>query len=267
MRKVLFPTEFSKHASQMFHYALELAHKLDAELLVMHAFGKPDPLVTNVSDDTREHRVLDKLNAFIENYRPSKFDSHPIRAVAYLDYPADAILNVAKKENVQVIVMGMTGKNDEVEKYLGSNALRVLRLAECPILVIPANLHFKPLERIVFTTNFEFEDIMVLNHLRKAYDAEIDVLHVFSKDKDRQDSEARMKALEEISSGQEKLAFTLVQGADVEDAIEKYVIDRGADLLAMTTHKRNLFTAMIDKSLTRNIARDTITPLFVFKTT
>ena len=41
MKKILFPTDFSKTANHAFVYALEMAKFLEAELIVLHTYSLP----------------------------------------------------------------------------------------------------------------------------------------------------------------------------------------------------------------------------------
>ncbi len=55
--------------------------------------------------------------------------------VAYGD-PADSLIEFAEKEEVDVIVIGSTGKGFIKRKVLGSVSDRVIRLAKCSVYVV-----------------------------------------------------------------------------------------------------------------------------------
>ncbi len=265
MKSILFPTEFSDHAPHMYHYALELAERMNAQLLVFHAFGKPESLVTTVDDEEREKRVLEKLHKFIDLNTPVRFEKVEVQPVALLDYPADAIVDAAIKHKPELIVLGMTGDSDDINTHLGSNALKVLRRTKFPVLALPSSIVYKPIEKLVFTTNFEYDDILVLNHLKKVYpNAHITVLHVLRK-KHREADMAKMDGLKETFRDDGNISFVMEEGKDVEETIEAYLRKHDIDLLAMTSHKRTIIGLLLEGSLTRDIARDTKTPLYVLK--
>jgi nucleotide-binding universal stress UspA family protein len=64
-------------------------------------------------------------------------DGISVETKSAIGSPGDVILNEAKKENVEVIVMGSTGlRGISKIRALGSVARRVSEEAECPVLLI-----------------------------------------------------------------------------------------------------------------------------------
>jgi nucleotide-binding universal stress UspA family protein len=265
VKKILFPTEFSAHAPEMYRFALALAQAHQAEIIVMHAFGLPEPLVTNVDDETREKRVLEKLKQFTQKNTPEAFTQVRVEHLPVLDYPAEAILEQAKKRKADLIVLGMTGKTNKLEPFLGSTALRVLRAADVPVLAIPATAVYSPIEKVTFTTNFVFDDLKVINRLLAFFQAEIHVLHVVDKEREKGLALENLATLSETYQQRGNLRFKLLEHSDVELAIEEYVNEINAGLLAMTSHKKNVINLLLEGSTSRNIARRTKTPLLVYK--
>ena len=264
MKKILFPTEFSDHAGQMFRYALELANRFNATLICMHAYGRPEGY-SLTDEEGKRKKVLEKLETFAKSNTPAPFSNVIIQYVAELDYPADAILSAAKKENADLIVLGMTGKTDDATRHLGSNAMKVIRAAECPVLAIPASASYEEVKKVVVTTEFDFEDLGVLNFLNEGFDAEVQVIPVVEKTIELGKAREKMSSLEKAYAQRERMSFQVLEGADIEKTIEQYVNAENADLLAMTAHKRSVIVQLLSGSTARNIARKTKTPLLIFK--
>ena len=53
--------------------------------------------------------------------------------------PALTIVNYAKEMSIDLIVMGTHGRGPIAHLLMGSVAERVVRLAGCPVLVVPAS--------------------------------------------------------------------------------------------------------------------------------
>ena len=248
----------------MFRYALELANKFNATLICFHAFGRPEGFSLGDEEGKRQ-KVLQKLKTFASDNTPDALSNVRLEFSAVLDYPADAILGIAEKEKVDLIILGMTGKSTESSRFLGSNALKVIGSAECPVLAIPSTVTYDAVNKIVFTTDFEFEDLALLNFLEKGFDSEVHIIHVVDKVRDREKAAARMKSLEEAYRKHPGMFFEIIEGKDVEAEIERYVEANKADLLAMTAHKQSVIQLLLTGSTARNIAKKTKTPLLVFK--
>jgi nucleotide-binding universal stress UspA family protein len=59
-----------------------------------------------------------------------------VRTVARQGNPADEILEVARAAHADLIVLGRTGKNFLAREILGSVVLRVVKVADCDVLVV-----------------------------------------------------------------------------------------------------------------------------------
>lgn len=269
MKKILFPTEFSDHAPEAFKFAQDLAYFFKADLIVMHAFGKPDYRInTSLSIEEGAEKVTEKMVAFVtdhlnDDYREDIFVGYTTK----VGFPADAILEVAMEKDVDLIIMGMTGKTNAIGTMMGSVAFKVLNNAESPVLLIPAVAKFSGIDNIVYTTNFEFRDLGAINYLSKwteAYDAPVHCLHVTGAAENGLTVMKRMNILKTTYKGKANLYFDLVEG-DFRTEIEKFAIKKKADIVAMMAHKGNLISRMMNNSSVDGIARRISLPLLVLK--
>ncbi len=265
MNNILFPTEFSQHAPEMFKYALSIAKRHDATVMLMHAYGKPEPLVTAKTDEDRQNIVNQKLREFAQNHTPEAFEDVKLAFHPQLDYPSDAILNAARQQKAELVVIGMTGRNDPSDRFVGTNTLKVIERVGCPVLAIPSGCNWQRIQSITFTTNFEFRDLPALNFLIDSFEgAHIHVLHVMRQAEEQDNEKRKLEALQKAYNRHDHMSFQLTHG-EIKKTIEGYIEEHGSDLLAMTTHKRNLATRILEGSYTRGIAKEIEVPLLVFK--
>ncbi len=269
MKKILFPTEFSDHASEAFKFAQDLAYFFKADLIVMHAFGKPGyRMNTPLSIEAREEKVIEKMVAFVTDHLNEDYQEDiQVNYITKVGYPAEAILKVAMEEDVDLIIMGMTGKTNAIGNLMGSVALKVLNKAESPILLIPATAKFIGIDNIVYTTNFEFRDLGAINYLRKwaeVYNAPVHCLHVTGAAENGLTVMKRMNILKTTYKGKTDLHFDLVEG-DFRTEIEKFATQKKADIVAMMAHKGNLISRIMNNSSVDGVARRISLPLLVLK--
>ena len=148
MKKILFPTKFADCESEVFKFASELAYFLKAELLVMYTFGKPEYALT--SKELIEEwtgLVNETLIAFVEgNLLKDYRDDILVGYIAKIGYPVESILQIAKEKDVDIIVMGISGKDKINDNLLGQTCLDVLAKADCPVLAIPETIKFEGIE-------------------------------------------------------------------------------------------------------------------------
>ena len=81
-----------------------------------------------------EQTAQEMMDAFVKKHVRS-YKKSTVRIIPGL--PAAQIVSLAKKEKVDLVVMGTHGRSGWQRFVLGSVADRVLRDAPCPVLTIP----------------------------------------------------------------------------------------------------------------------------------
>ena len=139
-QRFLVPVDFSEYANQALDYALSLASKLDARLTLLHVIqalplGGVDMGVTlpytYVHD--LEAEITSSMQAYLERVTAAGLEGEV--AVVH-GVPFQEIIDTAKAQQVDLIVMGTHGRTGLQHVLLGSVAERVVRLAPCPVLVV-----------------------------------------------------------------------------------------------------------------------------------
>ncbi|MBS0657899.1 MAG: universal stress protein [Verrucomicrobia bacterium] len=143
LRRVLFPTDFSVAAGEAQPWAEELVREAHGTLTLLHVFpakshletpgrGLMTEAVEQVFEGAREH-TREQLAAFAKaaRERGAPTDSATAHGVA-----AQAICEQAELTRADLIVIATQGQTGWDRTLLGSTAERVVRLAECPVLVV-----------------------------------------------------------------------------------------------------------------------------------
>ncbi len=106
MDRILVATDGSETAASAVERAAEIAEDTRAELIVLTAYRPPKgaPSAKKILDPVLK-RLKGRVNA---------------RAVAREGNPADAVLDVAEEENVDLIVVGNKGMTGARRYFLGS---------------------------------------------------------------------------------------------------------------------------------------------------
>src|SRR6266498_1556444 len=139
-QRFLVPVDFSEYANQALEYAIGLASKLGARLTLLHVI-QPLPLAgvdmgvtlpyTYIQD--LEAEITNSMQAYLERVTEAGLEGEI--AVVH-GVPFQEILETAKTQQVDLIVMGTHGRTGLQHVLLGSVAEKVVRLASCPVLTI-----------------------------------------------------------------------------------------------------------------------------------
>jgi len=148
MKKILLPTAFAKQESEVFKFASELAYSFKAQLLVMYSFGKPEYALTNKElIEEWTNLAHDTLIAFVQGNLPDNYRrDFEVGYVTKIGYPVESILQIAEEKEVDIIVMGMPGKDKGTGNLCGQTCLDVLARADCPVITIPAFMQFEEIK-------------------------------------------------------------------------------------------------------------------------
>ena len=135
----LVPIDFSEYANQALDYAITLAGKLGARVTLLHVI-QPLPLGGVDMGVTLPSTYIQDLEAEIRHDMESSLERVTAAGlegdiVIVHGVPFHEIIEAAKTQQVELIVMGTHGHTGFQYVLLGSVAEKVVRLAPCPVLV------------------------------------------------------------------------------------------------------------------------------------
>ena len=143
---ILVPVDFSAHSKAALLKACELAECTGDPLLVLHVVHDPAEMPGYYGQVTKKKKLLR-----IEDLARESFDEFMKTMVAenpgvkkikkgerilVLGLPVTRIIEVAKKRNASMVVMGSQGRTGLKHALLGSKAEQVVRLCPVPVLIV-----------------------------------------------------------------------------------------------------------------------------------
>ncbi|WP_299524387.1 universal stress protein [uncultured Lutibacter sp.] len=275
MKTIIHATDFSDNAISALKYAYALSKKTKSVLWVVHIFNNAtlastlnDPILLPIEESIQQKNA--KLKEFCKSHLEGEFDSLNIKIEAIEDSSVvTGIISKADELYASMIVTGMKGKRVFKELLIGSTTRKLIEKAPCPILAIPLNATLDTIKTIVYTTDFEEEDISAifrLTEIAKIYNATIKIIHVSSK-KDV-DSQQEMEWFKEILTQKvtyKNLEFEVVFSDDTYTTLLQYLDVVKADLLAMLERdKKGLFKKIFHKDLVKKMESKIQIPLISF---
>jgi nucleotide-binding universal stress UspA family protein len=136
IRKILVAVDGSPHARSALDFAIDMAPRYGATLLLLHAFPHvSDLLGTPYYEQLLAARTLIGQQ-LLEAARTQVGDAAPVETQLTEGPAAPAILRIAADECCEMIVMGSRGHGQIVGLLLGSVSSAVAQHAECPVLIV-----------------------------------------------------------------------------------------------------------------------------------
>jgi nucleotide-binding universal stress UspA family protein len=139
LQTILHPTDFSACSLYAWDLACALAHDHGARLVVLHARELPPSAHGDFGCSPAAGLDSHFLAEELARLEPCYTDVVVYRRLVDGD-PAKAILNAAKENHCDVVVMGSHGRTGLGRLLMGSVAEEVVRKAPCPVLVVKAPL-------------------------------------------------------------------------------------------------------------------------------
>ncbi|MBF0102319.1 MAG: universal stress protein [Desulfobacterales bacterium] len=271
--KILFATTASPTCDHAAHIAFDLAKKYNSQLFVFHVMGIPShgfsPFMVDIR--TGEQVMNDKdytdwVRDEIQNtYSKQLAEAKSCQIESLVGIPHTEILRKARKESIDLIVMGAHTRQDEevgasrFRSIVGSTMQQVAKSARCPVLIIsrPCTTCFWYFSNIVFCTDFSkasysaflfaykiAQEIGCKIHLFHTVDLSIDYagqtpnqLEIEGKIK-----EAKQKMKELYASKMEDFDNFDIQVWEGIPYVEilKFSRERNADLIIMAHHTKEM---------------------------
>ncbi len=152
--KILLPTDGSENSKRANKHALWIADKSDADIVIIYViephypelFATELPISTLPSPDERFFEAIrEEGQQIIDNFRKELEDvqckglckNTNLTSIITEGKPSDEIVNILDKENIDLVVMGASGRHGLDRFVIGSVTERVVRNARKPVMVIP----------------------------------------------------------------------------------------------------------------------------------
>jgi universal stress protein A len=146
LKRILVPTDFSPLANKALQYALGFAEQFHAEVTVVHViepevppafdgFMIAPPPITNGTSASCAQR----LSTLVKSLRTA--GGIRIDSVVRCGLASIEIVDAAKEQDVDLIVIATHGYTGWKHFAIGSTAERVVRAAPCPVLVVRDKEH------------------------------------------------------------------------------------------------------------------------------
>ena len=251
MKKILFTTDFSANADKAFYFALNMAEKHQAELILAHVFDIP-----NVWNYPVEYNPSEMKPEMIKDWKRTlkdfftKYDTKVKATFEAVEHPSvlKGILSIIKTHNPQLVIVGTRGKSHIKEVIFGSTTKALVKHSPIPVMAIPEYTKQKDFDKVLYASDLREDDVQALSklvQLVEPYQPEIQILHIYP------DSEYKgiekiewFKELVKENIAYERISFEILQSDDNFAALHNHMAYNNFDLLVMLEKKRS---GIIDK--------------------
>jgi nucleotide-binding universal stress UspA family protein len=270
--KILFATTASPTCDNAAKVAFDLEMKWEAQLTVFHVLGIPtrgySPFVTDVRTGEVEQPDPDYIEWVKEEmkntYGDLLKDTQGVEIEAAVGIPHREILRIARKKDVDLIVMGAHTRQEDIgatryREVVGSTMQKVAKAARCPVVIIsrPCTTCWKLFSNIVFGTDFSKaadSAFLFASKLAQEVGAKLHMFHacditsssagrVLGQEEIEQQIEGSRKKMEKRyaakMNGYDNFDIEVREGVPYIEIL-KYAREKMGDLIVMAHHTREV---------------------------
>lgn len=279
-KKILIPTNFSKHAWNALIYGLSVYKKQPCTFYLFNSYSTQGFLGENIAilkDDQEENpetrsrkgleRILNGLSFRKENSK------HNFEMISHRGSLAEGLQEAVDSKGIDLIIMGAAGDSAGINSASTTSVSRILDHVEnVPFLVIPETEQFEVTERkeIVFPTNFrnsyKLRELQSIIDLAEFFNAAIRVLYINTDNKKlTEEQEINRENLGNLLQGSNYSFHTLTRTSP-STGVHLFIESRESSLLALYKRKQGFFSKLFNQAAAIDeVDFNTKVPILVLK--
>lgn len=261
--KILMPIDFSECTLNTLLYAKSIAESTQADLELLYVKSKDAETKTPRQNDYKERlaEIVDK---------DERLKSFPVTLNVCEGDRINEIIKFHKRHKCNLIVMGTKGANNLSRKFFGTNTLNIIQKVNCPVLAIPCNHAYKPIEKLVITTDMHSQSLKLMEdsmHYFQELHPEVHILHLNKESDMATQTEFQLSDLP--GSVRKRFSYPgakmyVSSFKDFNHGLDHFLQKHHADLLIMFTKRRRFWESLFNKSLTLSRVGNLSLPLLAY---
>ncbi len=155
IKKILIATDFSESSENALRVGISVAGRHKADIILLHVIDR----FANIQPSEvflPEMKLLPDINYMVD-YRLREFSESltkrtgiKIKSVVLDGQPFEQICRLSFEEKTSLIVIGTHGISGLRGLFMGSEAYRIVKNAQCPVLTIPGKWNNNDFKKVLF---------------------------------------------------------------------------------------------------------------------
>ncbi len=256
MKDFIIPVDFSETSLNAVRYAADmLSGRPESHVILYNMFKHED-------DSAMAGSYLESLKAELEQ----KDVSH-IELVKELGSDLiDNLGRLAYQKTAEMIIMGITEKEEWRQLLLGSNTVRMAETSVCPVMIIPPHAKFNGINNIDMTSDFknvvETTPVLAIKTILELFSAQLHIVNV--------DNEHYVSLTEEYLDERGKMQklfldfnpeFYFIGINDFYEAIDEFVKSKNIDMIIVMPKNHRFINSIFSTSHTKKLAFHSPVPI------
>jgi nucleotide-binding universal stress UspA family protein len=256
MKDFIIPVDFSETSLNAARYAAGmLSGKADSRVILYNMFKDEDEAETAAE-------YLESLRAELEQKGVSVIETVKELGTDLIDN----LGRLAYQKTAELIIMGISEKDEWHQLFTGSKSVKMAELNVCPVMIIPQIAKYNGITNIVLTS--DFKDVkgttpeLAIKTVLDIFDSKLHIVNV--------DNQHYVSLTEEYLTERGKMQemfadynpeFYFIGMNDFYEAIEQFSIDKNIDLIIVIPKNHSFINNIISGSHTKKLAFRSSVPI------
>ncbi|MBQ2851932.1 MAG: universal stress protein [Bacteroidales bacterium] len=285
--KIILSTDFSEENKVLLPYAIDFLKDTGGEIIIFHAYmdnifigsnSYPGNMDTDnyftteilIELEKNSQQIMEeKTQYLVDLIKEECANNITVRPILVSGDPEEELIELSKKENPDLILMGTRGKGGK--RFLeGSLVKSVMTRCDVPMLFIPNGYNWRESKEVVYATDFSENDIITIDRIfkiLKPYKPHIHVIH-FMEDTDNPNESIQMEQLEQAFLKKEfegEIHFQLVHTDNAPQALKIFCERNDISLSSFIAYRKGFFDFMFKEKLDKDAFFNLNIPMLTFK--
>lgn len=273
MKKILVPTDFSDHAYYALKVASQIAKKNGGEIILLHMLELPHQGGDAIGSGHDLPEIMlfknSAINKLEELMDDAALDGIQVSEIIQFELAFDGIMKVSSKNDVDLIVMGSHGASGFKEMFIGSNAEKVVRNSEVPVLITKKDAGEFSVNKFVFASDFTDEIKKPFNKVvdfANKFGAELELVMINTPSSFKPTRVAQEIMDNFVSNFTiNKFTTNIYNDVNIETGILNFSNHIDADLIGVCTHGRKGIAHFFNGSISEDLVNHALRPVVTFK--
>lgn len=279
-KKILVPTNFSKHSWNALIFAMNLYKKHACTFYLINVYQSQnflsDAIALGKEKEEKENEKQLSQNGLDRMMKGLDFrkenPKHQFKTLSFKGSLKDGIQESAEKYGINLIVLGAAGEISGINSINDSSISKITEeIDEYPILVVPEKYDLKTNKslELVFPSNFRIpfkkKELIPLIELSLQLGAFIRILYINSEGKKLTEEQEKNKAELAEHLGETEFSFHTLTQTSPSTGVHLFIESRESDLLALYQRKQGFFSKLFRSNRSNEINFDPKLPVLILK--
>lgn len=276
MKTILFPTDFSQNAIHASEYAGMIAKRMNANVVLLNVYTIPTiseyQLPSEIENFISQNKIAaqDNLEAFSKVFLKSTgLPAQRVSTRVEYGHISEKIVGIARALQAQLIVMGTKGASDFLDRWLGTNAQKVMKNADCPVWIVPQKASTQYPKHFLYAADFQEDELFATHKIMEfaePFGAICKVVHIhdyFEMNIGHRIEETSHQLKDEFD--EEVMSVKSLNRANIIEGLETYIHTNKPDVLALAIHDKSFLSGLFETSISKYFVQNAHLPILTFR--